>query len=571
VGFCSAFFESIFVEICRKSLFAGEIMKLTVDEILKMKQLENLKIAAGAKGLSRTVESVSVLETTKKTAPIKEGQLLISSFYSVAGNLDEQMNAIRMLNDYNTSCLIIYHLGTAIPSVPIEITDLCDELGFPLITAPTESDCNDIISPILDILLEKKRNDLVQAMEVYDKMTNLILEEKDADTIVAALGKLLNRPVYFFNHNNICVHSSAYQLTNKCSSYIKTHIEKNFNAFINEKTDIIVSGLENSGDILLSPITSSTMYYGVLAIFNAQNMKALDYVSLKQAKNSIAIITINKTNLKDYNNVLKFDFINDLVSWNFKDEQTAIKRGINLDYDISNIRSAMVLDIAATESANMPDGLQNEKIKSDILCITINEMALLSPDSIVVSYKGRILVFFSFKKEQTDERNLMFKTAEHLRKTIGCNLNISISAGIGQCYDHISSIKKSYEESSDALNICSKIFCTPKTVFFEDVEIFSLITKDMNAERAKKIIKNLLEPVIKYDKENNSQLFETFKMLIFNDSDTIAVADKMFLHKNTVLQRRKKILSLYDYDPFALPYRLQFEFAIMLCRLYCEQ
>jgi purine catabolism regulator len=559
-------FLSKFVE---NHYFAGEIMKLTVDGILKMKQLENLKIAAGVKGLSRTVESVSVLETTKKTVPIKEGQLLISSFYSVAGNLDEQMNAIRMLNDCNSSGLIIYHLGTAIPSMPKEITDLCDELDFPLIAAPAETDCNDIITPILDILLEKKRKDLVHAMEVYDKMTSLILEEKDADTIVAVLGKLLNRPVYFFNHNNICVHSSAYQFSSKCSSYIKMNIEKNFNTFINEKTDIIVSGFENSGSILLSPITSSTMYYGVLAIFNAQNMKALDYVSLKQAKNSIAIITINKTNLKDYNNVLKFDFINDLVSWNFKDEQTAIKRGINLDFDISNIRCAMVLDIAVTETANIPEGPQKEKMHSDILCITLKELALLSPGSIVFSYRGRILVLFSFKKE-TDERKLMFKTAEHLRKTISCNLNTSISAGIGQCYDHISSIKKSYEESSDALNICSKIFCTPKTVFFEDVEIFSLITKDMNSERAKKIIKNLLEPVIKYDKENNSQLFETFKMLIFNDSDTIAVADKMFLHKNTVLQRRKKILSLYDYDPFALPYRLQFEFAIMLCRLYCE-
>lgn len=545
-------------------------MKLTVDGILKMKQLENLKIAAGVKGLSRTVESVSVLETTKKTVPIREGQLLISSFYSVAINLDEQLNAIHMLNDCKSSGLIIYHMGATIPSVPKEITDLCDELDFPIITAPAETDCNDIISPILDILLEKKRKDLVHAMEVYDKMTNLILEEKDADTIVAALGKLLNRSVYFFNHNNICVHSSAYQLSNKCSSYIRTNIEKNFNAFINEKTDIIVSEFENSGSILLSPITSSTMYYGVLAIFNAQNMKALDYVSLKQAKNSIAIITINKTNLKDYNNVLKFDFINDLVSWNFKDEQTAIKRGINLDFDISNIRSAMILDIAVTEAATIPEVLQKEKIKSDILCITIKEMAMLSPDSIVVSYMGKVLVLFSFKKEQTDKRGLMFKTAEHLRKTISCNLKTSISAGIGQCYDNISSMKKSYEEASDALKICAKIYCMPKTVFFEDVEIFSLITKDMNEERAKRIIKNLLAPVINYDKENNSQLFETFKMLIFSDSDTIAVADKMFLHKNTVLQRRKKILSLYEYDPFVLPHRLQFEFAIMLCRLYCE-
>nr|WP_300092055.1 PucR family transcriptional regulator [Sedimentibacter sp.] len=543
-------------------------MKLTVDGILKLKQLENLRIAAGIKGLSRTVESISVLETTKSTFLIKEGQLLIAAFYSIAGKMDEQLDIIRKLSDCKASGLILYNVETAVPGVSKELADLCDELEFPLITAPAGTDCNDIISPILDVLLEKKRKDLVHAMEVYDKMTNLILEEKDADTIVAALGKLLNRPVYFFNHNNLCVHASATPLSGRCLAYIKTHIENNFNKFINEKADVLVPGLDNSGAILLSPIASSTMYYGVLAVFNADNMNVLDYVSIKQTKNSIAIITINKTNLKDYNNLLKFDFINDLVSWNFKDEQTAIKRGIQLGYDISNIRSVMILDLAATEASKNLNTSQKEKIRSEIYCITNKEMSLLSPDSIVVSHSGRVLVLFSLRKEQTDLRGFMFKAAEHLRKTIGCTLNTSISAGIGQCYDEMSSIRKSYEEASNALCICNKIYCSSRTVFLEDVEIFSLLMKDMNAERARKIIENLLSPVINYDKENNSQLLETFKMLIFNDSDTIAVADKMFLHKNTVLQRRKKIISLYDYDPFELPHRLQFEFAAVLCRLY---
>lgn len=545
-------------------------MKLTVEGILKINQLENLKIAAGMKGLSRTVETVSVLEAAKTTVLIKSGQLLISSFYFVAGNIDEQLNIIHKLNDCKSSGLILYHMGTAVPIVSKELTELCDELDFPLITAPDEIDCNDIISPILDMLLEKKRKDLVHAMEIYDKMTNLILDEKDADTIVAALGKLLNRHVYFFNHNNSCVHASSSPLAGKFSAYIKSHIEKNFNKFINEKNDVLIPGFENSGSILLSPITSSTMYYGVLAIFNADNMNTLDYVSIKQAQNSIAIITIKKTNLKDYNNVLKFDFINDFLSWNFKDEQNAIKKGINIGYDISNICCAMVLDIAVTEAAKIPEGNQKEKIKSDILCITSKEISSISPESIVVSYKGKVLVLFSFKKEQKDGRELVFKAAENLKKTVGRNLNTDISAGVGKWYDNISKVRKSYEEALDALNICNKIFRTPSIVFFEDVEIFSLVTEDMNEERARKIFTNLLMPLIKYDRENNSQLYETFKMLILNDSDTIAVADKMFLHKNTVLQRRKKILSLYDYNPFALPHRLQFEFAIMLFRLYCE-
>jgi len=77
------------------------------------------------------------------------------------------------------------------------------------------------------------------------------------------------------------------------------------------------------------------------------------------------------------------------------------------------------------------------------------------------------------------------------------------------------------------------------------------------------IVDNLLLPIKQYDEENNTQLLPTFKMLILSDMDTIGAAEKLFLHKNTVLQRKKKISKLFKYDPFSMPYRLQFQIAIM--------
>jgi len=544
-------------------------MKLTVENVLKLEQLKFLKVLAGRNGLTKNVDSVSVLEIPKATVFIKEGQLLISAFYSILDNRTEQLNVIRMLNESKASGLILSHVGMILPCISQEMIDLCNELDFPLIVAPTEIAYIDIISPILDSLLEKKNQALLHAMNIYDRMTNLILEEKDTSYIIATLSKLLGKPVYFFNHNNVCASSSHGNLPSKYTIYIKQYIDENFNLFINEKKDVFIPSLDNATKILLSPIASSMMYYGMLIVFNAGTLNDLDYIAIKQTKNALAIITLNKTNLLEYNNVLKHDYINDLIIWNFTDEKTAIKRGLTLGYDVSKVNTAMIMDIFNLADPFVNQTVQQlQKVTSDLYNLTCKELSYFAPDSIIVSHSDKILILLSSNKEAPLTKEGLSKIADQLLQTVSNALNVSISIGIGQFYDKLSSVKISYEEALASLKISNKIICAPKTVFYEDVEIFSMLLKNMDSTKAMKIFNNLMSPIIKYDKENNTQLLQTFKMLIQNDSDTLAVSDIMFLHKNTVLQRRKKIMSLYNYDPFALPQRLQFEYAVMLEKLF---
>lgn len=543
-------------------------MKLTVKEILNIEQLKTLQVVAGSNGLSNAVEGVSVLEIPGSNAAIKSGHILVSAFYSIAHKSDEQLGIIRMMCSSKASGLILCHVGMILPFVSRELIDVCTELELPLIVAPAPMEYIDIISPILDRILEKRNEDLMHAMDVYDKMTNLILEENNADCIVAALGRLLNRTVCFFSHNSICISASQGGICGKYNSYIKQKIDENFERFIKEKRDIEILLTDNSTTILLSPIVSSMMYYGVLVVFNASDLRRLDYISIRQAKNSLAIITINKTNLKDYNNLLKNDFIKDLIAWNFKDEQDALKRSSSLGFDIARIQSVIALDIFTGFDDNKPESEEQlKKLRNDLYCLVLREVRRMAEPSIVASHENKILIFLNIKSAPLTRAETA-KIAELLRNTARSALGNNVSAGVSLRRESLSSIKKSCIEAVDALMIGNKIFCSSRTVFYEEVEIFGLLMRNMDCSKAKEITQRLFGPIISYDRENNGELLETFKILLMSDSDTTEVADRMFLHKNTVLQRKKKIISLYGYDPFAIPYRLQFEFAIMLCSLY---
>ncbi len=540
-------------------------MKLTVEDVMKLEPLSYGEVIAGHKGLSNIVTSVSVLEVPKATVFLKEGEIEISAFYSIIDSVDAQLEVVHALKKCKSSCLILCHVGLILNSVSQSLIDLCNELDFPLILAPPQIAYIDIISPILDSLLDMQNQKLAHAMRIYDKMTNLMLEEKEFDDIIAALSKLINRPVYFFSYNNVCVSSSHGELTPEYTIYIKQNIQDYLNSFIDDKKDVYIASIDDANAILLAPVVSSMMYYGVMAIFNASDLSELDYISIVQTKNALGIITLNKINLKDYNILLKHDYINDLVDWNFSDEETALQRGLALGYDVSKIKVAMILDIFNfSEFGIQYPEKQLQKIKTDFYNTVQNELSYFAPESIMINFSDKILILFSSEEDAAFTRQRILKIGDHLRKTISHTLNLSVSVGIGRYYVNISNIKNSYQEALSALRISNRIFEKPKCTFFEEIQVYSLIRDSIDPAKAKVIVDDLLSPITQYDEEKNTQLLYTFKMLILCDMDTIAAAEKMFLHKNTVLQRKKKISKLFKYDPFSMPYRLQFQLAILL-------
>ena len=100
------------------------------------------------------------------------------------------------------------------------------------------------------------------------------------------------------------------------------------------------------------------------------------------------------------------------------------------------------------------------------------------------------------------------------------------------------------------------------------MRIYSLLFNNLPVEHVLAIILDYLEPVRDYDLRYNANLEETFEALLHYYGQTTLVADAMFVHRNTVLQRRNKIISLYENNPFESPHRLQFEIIFLLKRIF---
>ena len=119
-----------------------------------------------------------------------------------------------------------------------------------------------------------------------------------------------------------------------------------------------------------------------------------------------------------------------------------------------------------------------------------------------------------------------------------------------------------------AIKISNKLYLEPKSTFYDEIEIYHALFKDMDRDWIHKIIDKLFAQIIEHDKLNDSELLHTLITLIDNDMNIKVTSEKLFLHRNTIIQRKHKIIEVLGIDPFVYPNIVKYSIAILLYKLF---
>ncbi len=153
----------------------GDLM-ICVREIIEFTSLKNAEIAAGSAGLDHPVEGFAVLEypgndstsrqlenNTKESGKI----LVISSFSRIVDDIEEQRRTVRDLRlKYDASGLILFYVGVILPEVDRRVLEECEKYALPLIVIredPPVMTYASLISEVTGLLYRDKYH--------YEKLT----------------------------------------------------------------------------------------------------------------------------------------------------------------------------------------------------------------------------------------------------------------------------------------------------------------------------------------------------------------------------------------------------------------
>ncbi len=123
--------------------------------------------------------------------------------------------------------------------------------------------------------------------------------------------------------------------------------------------------------------------------------------------------------------------------------------------------------------------------------------------------------------------------------------------GKGQTGSKLSEIQRSFIHAKRCLLSESLVQPKNKLISYPELGFYQLLYEIPSAEYPKQYAASVLSPLLAYDQENSSNLYETLTVFLNCRFNKVQTAKELYLHRNTLLSRLEKIekilnLSLED-------------------------
>ncbi len=540
---------------------------MLIRDIFKFGGLKDAELVAGRSGINNNVNSISVLEVAEDKIQtwVLENQLYITSFYAIIHDIEKQKVVISSLHKKNAAGLVICHIDLFLKSIHPEVIDLCNELGFPLIVANSSRAYIEILNPIIFKLMEETDHKYEDIIVMQNKLIEHIVTRGDVDYIYRTMSDMYGSKIFFLNIDNQIIHprhdrnqARIMELINKHEHFIQKESNKNGYFLVGGRT----------GKKIIMPIKSSGIYYGLIVteFSEEDDIKRDKKIKILKSITSICTLIFTKSSrIREREYLRKQEYINDLITWNFRTDQTAIKIGKDIGWDILNKRRMIIINLNDIQENIELNNTISTDIQTFIDEVLYNKTKQIidndNKDNILCHRSDLFLILLEADNQNIYKRSKKIgnELLECCKESFGGSVSIGISGDIKTYKD----IPEAYTQAIDAARIGRSLLGNNEMVCFDDIGFYGIFKNFLNVNEFDTIKDNIFEELELYDEEENTELYVTLKALIYNNMNTKATSEKLFIHPNTVNYRRNKIVEVLGYEPWKMPYLLNTLMAII--------
>jgi DNA-binding PucR family transcriptional regulator len=185
--------------------------------------------------------------------------------------------------------------------------------------------------------------------------------------------------------------------------------------------------------------------------------------------------------------------------------------------------------------------------------------------------RTRLGYIFPFSKSIYYEENLILVTykdqdiQEITQKLDPILSENNLTAGISLKFSSIEELKRHYEQAKHALSIGKFLGIKERAFLYDDLYMYDLLTIINRHANLKDFCHPCLEKILRYDKLNETNYYNTLFEYLMNSANMAQTAKKLCIHRNTLYLRIKKISEIteMDFDNGADYLKLLLSFKIM--------
>lgn len=169
-------------------------------------------------------------------------------------------------------------------------------------------------------------------------------------------------------------------------------------------------------------------------------------------------------------------------------------------------------------------------------------------------FRTRLGYIFPFSKSIYYDENviLVIYKEQDIQKIITkldpILLENNLTAGISFKFSSIVDLKRHYEQAKHALSIGKLLKKDDHVFLYDNLYIYDLLTIFNRHANLKDFCHPSIYEILKYDKENGTDYYNTLYVYLTNGANMAQAANKLFIHRNTLYHRIKKISEITELD-----------------------
>lgn len=224
---------------------------------------------------------------------------------------------------------------------------------------------------------------------------------------------------------------------------------------------------------------------------------------------------------------------------------------------------ATLIEIVTNKTGLLITDKKLESYKSTLQ----NMLIPLHKNSVVLRMRNRLVIVTG---NYTPEK--MRSAMKEIKQKLSCILAKGETAiyAIGGEARGIGRVHKSYKEATKILKLVRVLNAKDDMIFYEDLGYYKLLIAIEDQEVVEAYYKETIEPIVRYDSFNQTDLRSVLESYLRHSGSVKDTAEEMFIHRNTVNYKIKKIEELLQIDLSDLNNRIKLTMGLMLDNLYNE-
>lgn len=521
-------------------------MSINISDVLKMEEWKECRLVAGNKGVDREILYIDAMEVPDIIPWIKKNELMITTGYAMNRDEGVLLDIIKAMAKAGSSGIALK--TKFFGEITQKIKDLANELQVPVIEVPRDMAFINLANPLMKKVVNAQNQKLEFNKAMNEKFLEIQIEGGGFQEICAVLGEMLGCLILVADHRQMLLgcypEGEGAERWLAKNAYEDTTIQKQLKEYVEKSKDEIVAASAGEWEIRAMGIYVKNKCNGFLyAVGLKGKFDEMSEIALRQAGVYLALEFSKKGLVEQTEYYQDNNFFFDLISGNIQTEEEAVKRARGLKWpSFSYILVVGDIDEFEKVIRNKTEAEVNI-FKDEIMQIHKDVLRRHRQCFFVGNKSDSFHCLFTKDIEKSEILKCMKEIQRQIYKNYGAWITIGVSTEIFSYHDFIMAYKKARTAITIGKKRGKREIC-----FIEDLRLEEAFFEMAKMDIFREFVDETLLELKMHDEKYGTPFLETLKTLAEHHGARKETAETLFLHRNTLAYRIRRIEQLTGAD-----------------------